>query len=137
MLIIVGQNPIAIIMTDSLVHRGPDGEGHWISDDNFLGFGHRRLSIIDLSENGDQPMHYLNRYTIVFNGEIYNYKELRTQMIKRGYKFKSFTDTEVILACYDLYREKCLDHFDGMFSFAIYDNKSKNLFCSRLIKEGG
>jgi asparagine synthase (glutamine-hydrolysing) len=118
-------------MTDSIRHRGPDGEGHWINSENTVGFGHRRLSIIDLSNNADQPMHYLNRYTITFNGEIYNYVELKTELQKKGYVFHTNSDTEVLIALYDLKKEKCLDDIDGMFAFALYDNDEKITFCAR------
>lgn len=119
-------------MTDAIIHRGPDGEGQWINDKKNIGFGHRRLSIIDLSENGNQPMHYLNgRYTITFNGEIYNYIELKELLKKQGYQFISDSDTEVLLALYDLKKEKCLQDLDGMFSFAIWDEKEQTLFCAR------
>jgi asparagine synthase (glutamine-hydrolysing) len=121
-----------IKMTDAIVHRGPDGEGHWISKSGELGFGHRRLSIIDLSDNAKQPMHYANnRYSITFNGEIYNYIEIKNLLVKKGYKFMSNSDTEVLLALYDLKKEKCLDDLDGMFAFAIWDEKEKSLFCAR------
>jgi asparagine synthase (glutamine-hydrolysing) len=119
-------------MTDAIVHRGPDGEGQWVSMDKRLGFGHRRLSIIDLSNNGKQPMHYAEgRYTITFNGEIYNYIELKKELISRGYKFHSSSDTEVLLALYDLKKEKCLADLDGMFAFSIWDEQEKTLFCAR------
>lgn len=118
-------------MTDVLHYRGPDGEGLWLSENKKLCLGHRRLSIIDLSDQASQPMHYLNRYSITFNGEIYNYKELRTDLIKRGLKFNSESDTEVVLAAFHIYREKCLDQFDGMFAFALWDNEEKKLFCAR------
>ena len=119
------------LMTNSIAHRGPDGFGYWYSESEHLALGHRRLSIIDLSENGSQPMHYLNRYTITFNGEIYNYIELRESLILKGYKFKSNSDTEVILAAYDFYGADCLHYFDGMFAFALYDKQSNKLFCAR------
>lgn len=118
-------------MTDALIHRGPDGEGHWICNNQTVGFGHRRLSIIDLSDNGKQPMHYLERYTITFNGEIYNYLELKNELLIRGYKFKSHSDTEVLLALYDLKKETLLSDIDGMFAFAIWDEKEQILFCAR------
>lgn len=119
-------------MNDVISHRGPDGEGFWTSNKLNVGFGHRRLSIIDLSENGKQPMHYLEqRYTITFNGEIYNYIELKSSLIQNGYTFKSGTDTEVLLALYDLKKENCLQDLDGMFSFAIWDEKEQTLFCAR------
>ncbi len=118
-------------MTDSIAHRGPDGEGFWISDDANTAFGHRRLSIIDLSNEAAQPMHYLNRYTIIFNGEIYNYVELKNDLLKKGYKFKTQSDTEVLMALYDAEKENCFQFIDGMFSFAIHDNKEKKILCAR------
>lgn len=119
-------------MTDAIPHRGPDGEGHWINTEKKIGLGHRRLSIIDLSENGHQPMHYADgRYSITFNGEIYNYIELRDELLRNGYKFRSECDTEVLLALYDFKKEKCLDSLDGMFSFAIWDEKEQQLFAAR------
>jgi asparagine synthase (glutamine-hydrolysing) len=119
------------IMTDVLKHRGPNGEGHWISEKQNVGLGHRRLSIIDLSENACQPMHYLNRYTLIYNGEIYNYIELKDTLLKQGYKFQTQSDTEVILALYDFKKEKCVEELDGMFAFALWDNKEQTLFCAR------
>lgn len=119
-------------MTDTITHRGPDGEGQWVNGSGKVGFGHRRLSIIDLSNAGSQPMHYGDgRYTITFNGEIYNYVEIQKDLVKRGYKFHSHSDTEVLLALYDLKREGCLADLDGMFSFAIWDEKEQELFCAR------
>ena len=119
-------------MTDTIVHRGPDGEGQWVNHNGQIGFGHRRLSIIDLSELGKQPMHYLYmRYTITFNGEIYNYREIKNDLIKAGYRFISETDTEVLLALYDLKKERCLENLDGMFAFAIWDESTQELFCAR------
>lgn len=118
-------------MTHALAHRGPDGEGHWQNAEETVLFGHRRLSIIDLSNAGDQPMHYLNRYSIVHNGEIYNYVELKEELQKKGYSFRSQTDTEVILAAYDYWQQECVNQFDGMFAFAIWDDKDKTLFAAR------
>lgn len=118
-------------MADTLKHRGPDGEGFWINPNEQCGFAHRRLSILDLSDAARQPMHYLSRYTIVYNGEIYNFRELRSELMKQGYQFKSTGDTEIILAAYDCYQEKCLDYFDGMFAFAIWDEQLQKLFCAR------
>ena len=119
-------------MTNSLKHRGPDGEGILRDIDNKIALGHRRLSIIDLSNLGAQPMQYLNgRYSITFNGEIYNYLELRDDLIKNGYRFKSNSDTEVLLALYDFKKEACLEDLDGMFAFTIVDNVEKNVFCAR------
>lgn len=118
-------------MTDVIAHRGPDGEGHWLNDAETVGFGHRRLSIIDLSDAGKQPMHYNERYTITYNGEIYNYVELKSDLIKDGYTFTNSTDTEVLLALYAKYGKKCLEYIDGMFAFAIYDTIEKTIFCAR------
>ncbi len=120
------------LMADSLAQRGPDGEGFWIHHNAFIGFGHRRLSIIDLSDAGKQPMHFADgRYTITFNGEIYNYLELKQELIKVGYTFKSESDTEVLLALFDQKGAKCLQDLDGMFAFAIWDEKEQRLFCAR------
>ncbi len=118
-------------MTDAIAHRGPDGEGHWQNNDNTVLLGHRRLSIIDLSDAGKQPMNYMGRYVIIHNGEIYNYIELKEELIKKGYSFTSQTDTEVIAAAYDCWKEECVGHFDGMFAFAIWDEKEKELFVAR------
>ncbi|MCZ2458459.1 MAG: asparagine synthase (glutamine-hydrolyzing) [Chitinophagales bacterium] len=118
-------------MTGSLAHRGPDGEGFWINDDSTVGLGHRRLSIIDLSDAASQPMAFMGRYHIIHNGEIYNYIELRSTLQRSGYKFFSRSDTEVIAAAYDQWEEDCVDHFDGMFAFTIWDEKEKKLFAAR------
>ncbi len=118
-------------MTDIIAHRGPDGEGHWANTNGQVILGHRRLSIIDLSHDADQPMHYLNRYTLTFNGEIYNYIELREGLVKQGYSFKTASDTEVLLALYDKHGEQCLQMLDGMFAFVIYDNKQNEIFAAR------
>jgi asparagine synthase (glutamine-hydrolysing) len=118
-------------MTDALAHRGPDGEGLWQNASGHVLLGHRRLSIIDLSEAGNQPMHYLHRYTIIHNGEVYNYIELKEELKKKGYSFQSQTDTEVIVAAYDHWQDACVDRFDGMFAFAIWDEKEKQLFAAR------
>lgn len=114
-----------------LTHRGPDGESFWSNSGRNVLFGHRRLSIIDLSENGSQPMHYANRYSIIYNGEIYNYLEIKEQLQKKDYLFRTRSDTEVILAAYHCYREECLELFDGMFSFAIWDEQEQMLFAAR------
>lgn len=116
-------------MNDLVAHRGPDGEGFYI--DRQVGFGHRRLAIIDLTEEGHQPMNFLNKYVITYNGEIYNYIEIKKELIDVGYHFKSRSDTEVILAAYDKWGEDCVNHFNGMWSFAIHDKKRNIIFCSR------
>jgi len=118
-------------MTAALAHRGPDGEAVWINSSNNALLGHRRLSIIDLREIAAQPMHYENRYTIIHNGEIYNYIELRASLQQKGYTFKTLSDTEVILASYDHYKANCLQYLDGMFAFAIWDDQEKKLFAAR------
>jgi len=118
-------------MAVSLAHRGPDGEGLWINKSHRTGFAHRRLSVIDLSSDAAQPMHYMQQYCIVYNGEIYNYLELKNDLKKSGYHFNSSSDTEVILAAYDCYKERCLQYFDGMFAFAIWDEKEQKLFAAR------
>lgn len=117
--------------TQCLRHRGPEAESIWINDENTIALGHLRLSIIDLSEKAAQPMRYLDRYCIVHNGELYNYLELKQQLRQKGYRFNSDSDTEVIVAAYDAYKEKCLQQFDGMFAFAIWDEKEKQLFAAR------
>ena len=118
-------------MNSAIAHRGPDDTGIYISPNKKVGLGHQRLSIIDLSSAGHQPMRYMDRYEIVFNGEIYNFQEKREELKKRGYQFASNTDTEVIMALYDAYKEKCVDHLRGMFSFVIYDEHDETIFCVR------
>jgi asparagine synthase (glutamine-hydrolysing) len=118
-------------MTDALSHRGPDGEGFWQNDTCNVLFGHRRLAILDLTDAAAQPFHYLGRYTILHNGEIYNYLELREELKKKGYQFRTQTDTEVLVAAYDCWKEDCPEQFDGMFAFAIWDEKEKELFTAR------
>jgi asparagine synthase (glutamine-hydrolysing) len=118
-------------MTDAIIHRGPDGEGQWIDAAARIGLGHRRLSIIDLSDAGAQPMHYLDRYTITFNGEIYNYIELREELIQQGITFRTKTDTEVLLALYHRYGADCLSRLDGMWALAIWNAETQELFCAR------
>ena len=118
-------------MTDAIAHRGPDGEGKWSNKKNTVHLGHRRLSIIDLSNNAAQPMAFANRYQIVHNGEIYNYIEIRSFLQNKGYSFSTQSDTEVILAAYDYWKEKCLLQFDGMFALAIWDEKEEKLFAAR------
>lgn len=115
---------------DKLQHRGPDDRGIW--KDELCGLAHRRLSILDLSAAGKQPMTTESeRYFIVYNGEIYNFIELREELQLLGYHFRSNTDTEVVLNAYIEWKEKCLDKFNGMWAFAIYDRYEKRLFLSR------
>lgn len=116
-------------MTDRMSHRGPDGEGQWSSGPVCL--GHRRLSIIDLS-GGGQPMHSADgQITVTFNGEIYNYAELKEQLTALGGQFQTSSDTEVILEGYRIWGPDCLARFDGMFAFALWDNQQRRLFCAR------
>lgn len=117
-------------MTDRIVHRGPDAEGIYI--DGNIGMGHRRLSILDLSDAGTQPMFsHDNRYCIVFNGEIYNYRELKKVLCAAGAVFKTNTDTEVILEAYRRWGIGCTARFNGMWSFVLYDTLERKLFFSR------
>ncbi|MEN3813515.1 asparagine synthetase B, partial [Chromobacterium piscinae] len=116
-------------MTDAMAHRGPNGEGHHIEDT--FAFGHRRLSIVDLSDAGHQPMIYIDRYVITYNGEIYNHGDLRAELENVGYHFNGHSDTEVILAAYDFWGVECLAKFNGMWAFVIYDRQNKSFFISR------
>lgn len=117
-------------MTSSLIHRGPDDEGRYV--DEALGLGFRRLAILDLSLAGHQPMATPdNRFWIVFNGEIYNFLELRRELESQGYRFRSNTDTEVLLALFQRYGKDCLSLLNGMFAFAIWDRERKELFLAR------
>jgi asparagine synthase (glutamine-hydrolysing) len=117
-------------MSSILVHRGPDGEG--IYTDTGISLGHRRLSIIDLSSAGAQPMSNKEGYlTITYNGEIYNFQEIREKLKEKGYRFKSNTDTEVLLYGYQQWGEKVLERLNGMFAFAIWDGRKKRLFVAR------
>ncbi len=116
-------------MTDAAQHRGPDGEGFY--QYNCLAFGHRRLSVIDLSTDGIQPMLWRNKYIITFNGEIYNYIEIKALLMGQGYLFYTKTDTEVILASYDYWGEDCVLQFNGMWAFAIHNKETNQVFCSR------
>ncbi|WNC72546.1 asparagine synthase (glutamine-hydrolyzing) [Thalassotalea psychrophila] len=117
-------------MGQSMIHRGPDAGDIYLDD--CIGLCHRRLSIIDISSAGIQPMQsQCGKYIIVFNGEIYNFQQLRKELIKTGSKFVSLTDTEVLLALYQRYGEKLLDKINGMFAFAIWDKKKESLFIAR------
>lgn len=117
-------------MAASVAHRGPDGEGHWTGPG--VGFGHRRLAIVDLTDTGIQPMHTPDgRFTIVFNGEIYNFRELRAELAAAGTPFHSMSDTEVILEAYRRWEQACVERLRGMFAFAIWDNETKTLFFAR------
>jgi asparagine synthase (glutamine-hydrolysing) len=115
-----------------MLHRGPDDTGLWWSAGGTVGFGHRRLAIIDLSPGGHQPMHdEANGLSIVFNGEVYNYLDLRERLQAKGYKFRTRSDTEVILAAYCNWGLDCLRHLNGMFAIALYDDRNKLLLLAR------
>ena len=117
---------------DTMTYRGPDGSDAVVFEDDHIAMGHRRLSILDPTPAGAQPMTDKQRdLTIVHNGEVYNYIELRKTLEKTGYSFKTGTDTEVIIAAYDKWRDRCVRRFNGMFSFAIWDSKRKELFAAR------
>jgi asparagine synthase (glutamine-hydrolysing) len=121
-------------MCDTLSHRGPDDSGQWMTENNgyHIGLAQRRLSVIDLSPLGHQPMFYDDeKLAIVYNGEIYNFQTLRAELEKHGYSFKSQCDTEVLLGAYRKWGEKCLEHLQGMFAFAVYDKERNTLFFAR------
>jgi asparagine synthase (glutamine-hydrolysing) len=123
-----------IRMTDALTHRGPDSSGyHFNQTANYsIGLGHRRLAIIDLSPLGNQPMQFLNgRYWIIFNGEIYNYNEIKEKLIALGHRFETHSDTEVILHAYHEWGSESLKYFIGMFAFVIWDTMDGKVFCCR------
>ncbi len=118
--------------SESLYHRGPDDSSQWISENNRLGFSHRRLSIIDITENARQPfMNTTQDAVIIFNGEIYNYKLIRSSLKSLGYKFKSNSDTEVLLNSYLCWGYECLQKIKGMYAFVIYDIRSNKIFAAR------
>jgi len=120
-------------MVQALFYRGPDNQSHWVSNDKSCGLGHARLSILDLSDAGSQPMHSASgRYSLVFNGEIYNYRELKEELISHCYPFAGDSDTEVLLASIDIFgAEKALQQLNGMFAFAILDHSNNELFIAR------
>ena len=120
------------LMSEKIEHRGPDDKGIWISSDLRIGFAHRRLSIVDLSYSAHQPMKSNDsRYIVTFNGEIYNYMELRKNLQKKGVVFHSISDTEVLIECYREYGYNCLQYFDGMYAFVIYDKLKDEIFAAR------
>lgn len=124
-------SPVALQkMTDAIAHRGPDGEGHFTS--GAIGLGHRRLAIIDLSPAGHQPMQTADgRYVISYNGEVYNFKELRIELESLGHHFLSRTDSEVVLHAFAQWGRQCLNRFNGMFALAVWDTKEHELFLGR------
>ena len=123
---------IVVKMRDTLIHRGPDSAGVYISQNKKVGFGHRRLAIIDLSPAGHQPMtNEDGSIWITYNGEIYNFQQIRPELEKRGHIFRSKSDTEVIIHAYEEYGFNCVKKFNGMFAFAIWDEKRQILFAAR------
>ncbi len=134
---IASQNPVdgrgwLAIGRDAMRHRGPDDAGEWWSADGCVGLGHRRLSIIDLSSAGHQPMQDASgELRIVFNGEIYNFTDLRSELATMGHVFRSHSDTEVILAAYREWGTDCLAHLNGMFAFALFDGRTRQIFMAR------
>lgn len=124
---------IIIRMSNTLRHRGPDDQGSWIDENSGIALGHRRLSIIDISQGGHQPMvSCCGRYVVVYNGEVYNFKLLRQDLQSEGFKFRSQSDTEVILAAISRYGlEKAVEKFNGMFAFAFWDRIEKILYLCR------
>ncbi|MEZ5668446.1 MAG: asparagine synthase (glutamine-hydrolyzing) [Alphaproteobacteria bacterium] len=121
-----------LAVRDAMTARGPDGAGEWVADDGRVGFGHRRLAIIDLSPGGAQPMHSADgRLSIAFNGEIYNYRALRAALEADGVAFRSDSDTEVLLALYDRYGPEMTGRLRGMYAFALWDADRRGLFLAR------
>ena len=119
-------------MNDAMIARGPDGEGIWVADNSRTGFAHRRLSIIDLSDSGAQPMEMDGgRLIITYNGEIYNFRELRTELEQQGRRFQSGSDTEVLLHLYDRDGADMVEKLRGMFAFAIHDRARQGVFLAR------
>lgn len=117
-------------MTDAIAHRGPDGEGRWVEGP--VGFGHRRLAIIDLTSLGNQPMISADhRYVLSYNGEVYNFRELRTELEAAGYWFRSQTDSEVVLYAFAKWGPECVHRFNGMFAYAVWDRKERTLHLAR------
>jgi asparagine synthase (glutamine-hydrolysing) len=119
-------------MRDAMAVRGPDGAGEWFRDDGRVALAHRRLAIIDLDPRASQPM--VDAETgnvIVFNGEIYDYRDLKQQLAREGVQFLTESDTEVLLHLYARYGDKMLDRIRGMFAFAIWDARHRRLFCAR------
>ncbi|HEC14835.1 MAG TPA: asparagine synthase (glutamine-hydrolyzing), partial [Rhodospirillales bacterium] len=120
------------VMTGLMAHRGPDGDGLWSNEDGRVCLGHRRLAVLDLSERAAQPLQSADgAYSITYNGELYNYLELKDRLKGEGAVFQTTGDTEVILEAYRAWGEGCLSEFNGMFAFAIFDARRNILFCAR------
>jgi asparagine synthase (glutamine-hydrolysing) len=124
------EDSVVRMMAESLNHRGPDGSGCWINE--ISAFGHTRLAIIDLSKAASQPMSTPDdRYVVVFNGEIYNYRDIRSELQQAGETFQSSSDTEVLLLSYRTWGRKVVDKLRGMFAFAVWDDYRRQLFLAR------
>src|SRR5512147_1774767 len=120
---------LLVRMTDRVIHRGPDAAGYYVNGS--VGLGHRRLSIIDLA-TGDQPLaNEDGSVQVVFNGEIYNFAEVRAELVTRGHRFHTGSDTEVIVHGYEEWGERCVDRFRGMFAFAVWDARARRLVLAR------
>ncbi|HYW50700.1 MAG TPA: hypothetical protein VE861_08850, partial [Gemmatimonadaceae bacterium] len=123
---------LVIRARDTMCHRGPDDHGLWTADDGTVVLGHRRLSIVDLSPTGNQPMHDpLTGVVLVFNGEIYNFGALRDELAAAGATFRGTSDTEVLLAAYREWGVECLQRISGMFAFVLHDPRQRRLFGAR------
>src|SRR5690554_2161168 len=119
-------------MTETIAHRGPDAQGVFINDDKTCGLGHRRLSIVDLSEAANQPMHSkCGKYTLVYNGELYNFQEIKETLQAENVEFFTDSDSEVVLAAFITWGPNCVEHFNGMFVFAVWDENKEELFIFR------
>ena len=122
--------PLVTRMAEAIAHRGPDGRGTWAG--HGAGLGHRRLAVIDLSPGGRQPMQTADgRYVIAYNGEVYNFNELRAELAAQGHRFHTETDTEVVLTAFAAWGPECLDRFNGMFAFAVWDKVERTMFLAR------
>ena len=118
-------------MCNALQHGGPDDEGFFVSKEDSVVFGNRRLALQDLSMNGHQPMHYKDRYTITYNGELYNFPDLKKELVSLGHTFQNQTDTEVVLAAFAQWDTHAFARFNGMYAFALYDALKRCVYLVR------
>src|SRR5713226_1185180 len=126
------ESKLLVQMRDQMVHRGPDHGGCWFSGDCHVGLAHRRLAIVDLTPEANQPfVSHDGRFVITFNGEIYNFREVCKELLSQGARVNTQSDTEVLLESYRLWGARCLDRLAGMFAFAIWDTQERRLFCAR------